>query len=101
MIREILKYLKANFRHSIGTAELADIFGVSRRNIEKHFRENMHCSLHEYLINVRIDEAKRFLLFTSDPIETIAALTGFCHAPHFSNTFKKKTGVSPSKYRKR
>ena len=99
LIRKLLKYLKTNFRRSIGTAEVAEIFGVSRRNLEKRFRKNMHCSLHEYLINIRIDEAKRFLHYTCEPIETIAALTGFCHAPHFSNTFKKKTGVSPSNYR--
>ena len=99
LIRKLLKYLKTNFRRSIGTEEVAEIFGVSRRNLEKRFRKNMHCSLHEYLINIRINEAKRLLQFTSEPIENIAALTGFCHAPHFSNTFKKKTGVSPSNYR--
>ena len=99
LIRKLLKYLKAHFKRSIGTAEVAEMLGVSRRNLEKRFRKSMHCSLHEYLINIRIDEAKRFLQYTSESIETIAALTGFCHAPHFSNTFKSKTGLSPSHYR--
>ena len=99
MILELLKYLKTHFRRSIGTSEVAEVFAISRRNLEKRFRENMHCSLHEYLINIRINEAKRFLRYTSETIETIAALTGFCHAPHFSNTFKKKTGFSPSNFR--
>ena len=99
LIRNVLKYLRTNFRRSIGTDQVAEIFGVSRRNLEKRFKKNMHCSLHEHLIDIRIDEAKRYLKFTSKPIETISALTGFCHAPHFSNTFKKKTRISPSSYR--
>jgi len=99
LIRKLLKYLQTHFRRSIGTREVAEIFGVSRRNLEKRFRKSMHCSLHDYLIKIRIDEAKRFLQYTSEPIETIAALTGFCHAPHFSNTFKKKIGVPPSHFR--
>ena len=37
--------------------------------------------------------------YKGKPIETIAALTGFCHAPHFSNTFKKLEGISPIRYR--
>ena len=100
LIRNVLKFLQTNFRCSIGTNDVAEVFGVSRRNLEKRFRKNMHNSLHEHLINIRIDEAKRLLKFTREPIETISALTGFCHAPHFSNTFRKKTKITPSNYRK-
>jgi LacI family transcriptional regulator len=99
LIRKLLKYLQTHFRRSIGTTEIAEVFSVSRRNLEKRFRKSMHCSLHDYLIKIRINEAKRLLQYTSEPIETIAALTGFCHAPHFSNTFKKKIGIPPSHFR--
>ena len=99
LIRELLEYLKTHFKHSIGTAELAEMFGVSRRSLEVRFRESMHSSIREHLIGIRIQEAKRMLNYTNEPIETIAALTGFCHAPHFSNTFKKKEGISPIRYR--
>jgi LacI family transcriptional regulator len=99
LIRSLLEYLKANFKHSIGTVELADMFNISRRNLEMRFRSSMHTSIREHLIHIRIEEAKRLLHFTNEPIETIAALTGFCHAPHFSNTFKKQEGLSPLRWR--
>jgi LacI family transcriptional regulator len=71
---------------------------VSRRKLEVRFRISMHCSVHEFLIQVRIEAAKQLLKFSDKPIEEIAALTGFCHAPCFVNTFKKYSGVSPLKY---
>tara|TARA_B100000614_G_scaffold244456_1_gene248637 strand:- start:553 stop:747 length:195 start_codon:yes stop_codon:yes gene_type:complete len=59
----------------------------------------MHSSIREYLIRSRIAEARKLLTTTAEPIETIAALTGFCNAPHFSRTFKRDTGMTPTKYR--
>ena len=99
LIRKLLKYLKTHFKRSIGTVELAEMLGISRRSLEMRFRESMHNSIREHLIGIRIDEAKRLMNYTDETIETIAALTGFCHAPHFSNTFKKQEGISPTRYR--
>ena len=99
LIRKLLEYLKANFKRSIGTVELAEMFDISRRSLEMRFRDSMHTSIREHLIRIRIEEAKRLLRFTDEPIETIAALTGFCHAPHFSNTFKKQEGLPPLRWR--
>ncbi len=101
LIRKLLEYLKANLKRSIGTVELAEMFGISRRSLEMRFRDSMHTSIREHLISIRIEEAKRLLRFTDEPIETIAALTGFCHAPHFSNTFKKQEGLSPLRWKAR
>jgi LacI family transcriptional regulator len=101
VIRKVLKYLQSEYKRSIGTLEIADLFKMSRRNLETRFRSSMHCSIREHLIHLRIKEAKRLLNYTNEPLETIAALTGFCHAPHFSNTFKKLVGVRPLKYRVR
>jgi len=100
LIREVLSYLKTNYRRSIGTDDIARQFKVSRRHLEIRFREHMHGSIREFLIKVRIAEAKTLLNYSSEPIETIAALTGFCHSPHFSSTFKKHVGISPMAYRK-
>ncbi|MGB0416834.1 MAG: substrate-binding domain-containing protein [Coraliomargarita sp.] len=100
LIRKVIDYLKSEYRLPLGTDALAAHFGVSRRQLEMRFREQMHCSIREQLIRIRIHEAKELLDFSREPVETIAALTGFCHAPHFSSTFKKHVGLSPTQYRK-
>lgn len=99
-IRELMVYLKSNYIKPISTDQLANKFQLSRRSLEVRFREQMHCSIRECLISIRIAEAKRLLGVNDESIETIASLTGFCHAPHFSNTFKQVEGSSPSQYRK-
>ncbi|ADE54141.1 xylose operon transcription regulator XylR [Coraliomargarita akajimensis] len=101
LVRDVLEYLNHEYKRSIGTPMIAAKFGISRRSLEMRFREQMHCSIREYLIQVRVKRAKELLEQTEHPIETIAALTGFCHAPHFSSTFKRQVGFSPSAYRKR
>jgi LacI family transcriptional regulator len=100
LVREVLSYMKTHYRQSIGTTEIAEQHGVSRRHLEIRFRQSMHRSIREFLIQIRIDAAKSLLNYSREPIETIAALTGFCHAPHFSSTFKKHVGQSPTQYRK-
>lgn len=101
LIRDSIGYLKSHYRQSISVAEVANALQVSRRKLEVRFKISMHCSVHEFLIQVRIEAAKQLLKFSDRPVEEIAALTGFCHAPHFSNTFKKYSGLSPLKYRNR
>lgn len=100
LIRSVIEYLKSEYRMPLGTDALAERFRVSRRQLEMRFREQMHCSIREQLIRIRIKEAKALLDLSAEPVETIAALTGFCHAPHFSTTFKKHVGLSPTQYRK-
>ncbi len=100
LIREVLRYLEANLRRSIGTDVIAERFGVSRRSLEMRFRTQMHSSIREHLIRIRLKEATRLLKYSEEPVETIAALTGFCNAPHFSRSFKKQMGLAPSQYRK-
>lgn len=100
LIREVLRYLQDDLRLTVGTDAIAERFGVSRRSLELRFRGQMHRSIREHLIHLRIEEAKRQLQNTREPIETIAVLTGFCNAPHFSRTFKQLVGRSPSQFRK-
>lgn len=53
-------------------------------------------------IHIRlIDEAKNLLLSSDDSITQTAYKLGFEHAPYFSRLFKKKTGFSPTEYRKK
>jgi LacI family transcriptional regulator len=99
LVRAALTYMRVHLRESIGTNEIADHLGVSRRLLELRFREQMHSSIREHLIRTRLAEAKELLSSSQEPIETIAALTGFCNAPHFSRTFKRDVGLTPSQYR--
>ena len=54
-----------------------------------------------YLINIRISEAIKLLKKPDLNVTDIALDTGFYSSQHFSTTFKKLTGYTPSEFRKR
>jgi len=53
-----------------------------------------------YLINIRISEAIKLLKRPDGNVTDIALDTGFYSSQHFSTTFKKLTGYTPSEFRK-
>ena len=53
----------------------------------------------EYLANIRIEAAKDLLLSSDYSMQEVAERCGFADQSYFSNVFKKKTGLSPRKYK--
>lgn len=99
VVRAALVFMETHLRQSIGTPQIADHLGVSRRTLETRFRAAMHCSLREHLIGCRLEEAKRRLQVGRESVDTVAAMTGFCNAPHFSRSFKRAVGLTPTEFR--
>lgn len=83
-----------------GVNDLLRELGISRRFLERHFREELGCSPHEYLTQRRIEKAKRLLKHRSDlSIQEIAAACGQTDPRNFRRSFQRVTGVLPSEYR--
>lgn len=101
LISDTLEYLEKNLHRPISTDDIAEAFGTTRKKIETRFRQQLHSTIRDKLIRMRIEKSKAMLKEGNKPIEDIAALTGFCHASHFSNTFKKLTGMAPTNYKKK
>ena len=57
-------------------------------------------TIHQYLLQYRLEIAKKILLNTDCTISDIALKCGFKNVYYFSNTFKEKTGITPSLFRK-
>lgn len=84
-------------RHTIDT--LARIAGMSRSSFIRHFKQHMQLGPSEYVMKVRLDEARTMLLSTDLPITTVAARSGFVSRSHFSRTFRSEFGSDPSSFR--
>ncbi|MEM6886102.1 MAG: DNA-binding transcriptional regulator [Verrucomicrobiota bacterium] len=101
LIRQCMDLLQQSFAESISVDQLADQLAVSRRTLETRFRGAVQQSIREYLIQVRLQAGKRYLDEGQESVESIAALSGFCHASHFTATFKQKFGMTPGIYRRK
>lgn len=53
----------------------------------------------DYLIHYRIEQAKRLLIETKEPITNIAFMTGFQSSAYFTKTFRKYVSVTPKEFR--
>jgi AraC family transcriptional regulator len=65
------------------------------------FQESVGASPYKYVLALRIEEAKQRLSRSANSITEIALATGFGHAQHFSTSFRKATGETPSSFRQR
>jgi AraC-like DNA-binding protein len=96
----VRKYLRQNCTEPIDLEELAHRFGYSPRHLRRLFREAMATTPHDYLVKLRLCRAMRALRTSNLSITGIALASGFGDSNYFSYTFRKQTGMSPSRYRR-
>lgn len=99
-IAKAVSYIENHFDESISVAELAELSHYSERHFMRIFRKAYNASPIEYIINLRINRACALLTGAELTVSETAVKCGFDDVNYFSRLFKKKTGVSPSEYRK-
>ena len=99
-VRAALEFLRQNYQRSLGTEQVAQAARISRRALEKAFKQYLNRSVHQELERLRLHRVKEFLLHTDLPVVDIAAQTGFAHAQHLNNVFKRATGQTPIRFRR-
>lgn len=92
-------YIEEHFGEKITLDNLAGQFHVDKYYLTKCFKEEYGVSINQYIIQMRIQEAKRMLRFTDEKIERIGKECGIGEAAYFSRVFKKMEGISPKEYR--
>jgi AraC-like DNA-binding protein len=94
-LSQIRKYIRYNYMMDITAESVAKSFGYERTYLYRIFKRKYGIGVKEYIINIRMDNAKRFLLEGRSVGET-AALTGYKDEFNFSRAYKKHFGIPPS-----
>ncbi len=98
----IARFFEENLDQPIQLRQVADLFYLSTGYMYTLFKKEFGVSPKEYLLNLRIRQAKRLLREEKQlPVKAVAAAVGFENPLYFSRCFHQKTGVSPSEYRKK
>jgi AraC family transcriptional regulator len=79
---------------------LAESVGVHPVTLARAFRRAFGCTVGEYVRSLRIERAARQLADTDLPLAEIALAEGFSDQSHFSNLFRRHTGLSPFQFRR-
>jgi AraC-like DNA-binding protein len=92
--------LRQNLSHQWTVEEMAALVGLGTTAFSEKVKNFTGFSPLNYLINIRISEAIKLLKRIDVNVTSIALETGFYSSQHFSTTFKKLTGYTPSQFRK-
>lgn len=96
-----IKIVQNKFRDSsLSVESICEELHVSSSHFSKIFKQEIGVTFLNYLINLRMEEAKRLLLQTDYKSQMIGEMVGYPEPNYFSYVFKKNCGVSPAKYRK-
>ena len=97
----VYETISANRGRYISVGEAASACGYSRNRFNALVRQQTGMSAKDFLNGIRIEAARRYLRFSSLRISEISAEMGFTTQFHFSDFFKRMTGLSPLQYRKK
>jgi len=100
-VAEAVKYIHKHSREVIQVSDVAAAVGLSRRTLEQRFRKLLAHSVHEEIINTRINQMADMLISTNMSISNIARLLGYQYPNNISRYFKQQKGMSPSAYRRK
>ena len=99
-VRKAVEYIQNNYSYGINVADAAAYVGVSRSYLYTLFLKTLGLSPQEYLISYRITRASQLLVISDLPVEGIAQSCGYEDPLVFSKAFKRRTGMTPTRYRK-
>jgi AraC family transcriptional regulator len=99
-LQQAKELLHEQFATSLTLEEIASVAGVHPVYLSTTFRRQFGCTIGEYLRRLRIDDACRRLARSELPLAEVALEAGFANQSHFTRTFKRLTGLTPSEYRR-
>jgi transcriptional regulator GlxA family with amidase domain len=98
-LAEALSLMEANLGEPLPTEEIAQLVGVSRRQLERLFKQHLDELPSRYYAELRLSRARRLLQQTSQSILQIALACGFVSGSHFSNAYRTRFGHTPREER--
>ncbi|MGE7825826.1 response regulator transcription factor [Paenibacillus sp. NPDC093718] len=100
-IQKAKRYIEENYAmEDLSLQEVADSVGMSVTYLSRTFKSETNMNFVKYLVQVRMEKARELLAESELSAQETAYRVGFSDYVHFSKTFKKFHGLTPSAYRK-
>jgi len=98
---KIIEYIHAHYTEHMENTLFSKMFGYHEYYLNRLFLKHTGCTIRRYILDVRIDHAKKLLLNSDLPLYVIAETVGFNSNSYFSSYFRQATGLSPIQFRKK
>lgn len=100
-LKEALELMAANLAEPLPAEEIAQLVGVSRRQLERLFRQHLDTLPSRYYLELRLKHARRQLKQTTQSILQVGLVCGFASGSHFSTTYRNYFACTPREERAR
>ena len=97
----MMQFIHENYKKNLSLDDIAAQAMISKSSTLNLFRNHLHITPVNYLINYRLKQAALLLSHTEKKISTISAETGFHNVDYFCKIFKKHYQVTPGEYREK
>ncbi|MEM9278446.1 MAG: helix-turn-helix domain-containing protein, partial [Pseudomonadota bacterium] len=99
ILASVVDLMEKNIVEPISIEHISEIFGCSRRNIERKFETELGCSPARFYLRLRLERADYLLRNSTRSISEVATDTGFRFFSHFSKAYRNHYGVTPKQVR--
>lgn len=89
------QYIENNYYKSPTAEEIADVLQMSEGHLRRIFREETGCTIHNYLIGIKVEAAQKLLREKKYKMYEIAEICGFGSVQYFSQVIRRMTGLTP------
>lgn len=96
-----IDYIYEHLHERITVAILADTIGLNPSYLSTLFKKETGMAVSEYILDKRLETAETMLKYSDMSISEIASILSFSSQSHFTEAFKRRTGMTPREYRNR
>jgi AraC family transcriptional regulator len=97
-LKEVIDFAHSYMQFNIGLHEMAGLVHLSPYHFGRLFKQTVGKSPYQFILQLKIDCAKKLIKKNNGPISEVAYQLNFSDQSHFSNAFRKATGISPRQY---
>lgn len=98
-LKRVKDFIEGNLEEDLGLAEIAAVADLSQFHFSREFRKSTGLTPQSYVMQQRIESAKRLLTEPGLPIVEVSLRTGFKNQSHFTALFRKFTNFTPKAWR--
>lgn len=101
LVKTIVNYIDSHLYEKVTIDDLAAITEKHKTHLCNQFKKEMNKTIHNYIQERKISEAKHLLLFTDYSYEKISTQLAFANQSHFIRNFKAVTGQTPKEFKEK
>lgn len=100
-LNRVFEYIEEHLAEGVGLSDLAAAAELSVYHFSRQFRQSTGMAPHQYVLQRKIERAKETLRDPRKSILEASARVGFDDQSHFTKTFRRLVGITPTEFRSR